>query len=70
MTDFRGEYGLGLYQPYAGTVGHTGQVVGYVAWAGCVPADGTVIVVLSNQVIDDIGGMAGPLVLAAATYSR
>jgi hypothetical protein len=26
--------------------------------------------VLSNQVIDDIGGMAGPLVLAAATYSR
>ena len=65
MTDPEGEYGLGLYQPYPGTVGHTGQDVGYVAWAGCLPDDGTVVVVLSNRVVDDIGAMAGPLVLAA-----
>ena len=70
MTDFQGEYGLGLYQPYAGTVGHTGHDVGYVAWAGCLPDDGTVIVVLSNQIVDDIGGMAGPLVIAADTHSQ
>lgn len=70
MIDFQGEYGLGLYEPYARAVGHTGQDVGYVAWAGCIPDDGTVIVVLSNQVIDDIGAMAGPLVLAAETESR
>ena len=65
MTGPEGEYGLGIYQPYPGTVGHTGQDVGYVAWAGCLRDDGTVIVVLSNQVIDDIGAMAGPLILAA-----
>ena len=70
MTDARGEYGLGRYQPYPVTVGHTGQDVGYVAWAGCLPDDGTVIVVLSNHVIDDIGAMAGPLVLAAGGASQ
>ncbi len=70
MTDFEGGYGLGLYQPYAGAVGHTGMDIGYVAWAGCLPDDGTVIVVLTNQVFEDIGLMAGPLVLAADTASQ
>jgi len=65
MIDPQGEYGLGLYQPYPEAVGHTGQDIGYVAWAGCLPNDGTVIVLLSNQIVDDIGAMAGPLVLAA-----
>lgn len=49
MTGLQGEYGLGLHHPYAGTVGHAGQDVGYVAWARCLADDGTVIVVLSNQ---------------------
>lgn len=33
-----------------------------VAWAGCLPEDGSVVVVLTNHVVDDIGGMAEPLV--------
>ena len=64
MSTFVDGYGLGLYSPYAGAVGHTGEDVGYVAWAGCLPEDGSVIVVLHNRVIEDIGAMAGPLVNA------
>ena len=64
MSTFVDKYGLGLYSPYAGAVGHTGEDVGYVAWAGCLPEDGSVIVVLHNRVIEDIGAMAGPLVNA------
>ena len=60
-------YGLGLYtvSPYPTAVGHAGGALGYTAWAGCLPDDGTVIVVLHNREVDDMGGMAGPLVSAA-----
>jgi hypothetical protein len=43
-------------------VGHTGQNFGYVSWAGCLPEEGAVVVVLSDVEFDDIGGMARPLV--------
>ena len=43
-------------------VGHTGGNFGYVSWAGCLPEDGSVIVVLSDREFEDIGGMARPLV--------
>jgi D-alanyl-D-alanine carboxypeptidase len=65
MSTFHDGYGLGLYNPgdpYAQVVGHTGEHDGYVAWAGCLPEDGSVVVVLSNHVVDDIGAMAEPLV--------
>jgi CubicO group peptidase (beta-lactamase class C family) len=70
MSTFHDGYGLGLINPadpYAQGVGHTGDGFGdsYVAWAGCLPADGAVVVVLSNRSVDDKGGMARPLVLAA-----
>ena len=68
MTTWQDEYGLGLYNvadPYAQAVGHTGEDVGFVAWAGCLPEDGSVVVVLSNRVVENIGGMARPLVDAA-----
>ena len=58
-------YGFGLYNPadpYAVAVGHTGQNFGYVSWAGCLPEEGAVVVVLSDVEFDDIGGMARPLV--------
>jgi D-alanyl-D-alanine carboxypeptidase len=67
MSTFHDGYGLGLYNvadTYAQAVGHTGEDVGYVAWAGCLAEDGSVIVVLSNRVVEDIGGMARPLVEA------
>lgn len=65
MSTFHDGYGLGLYnagEPYAQVVGHTGQHDGYVSWAGCLPEDGSVVVVLTNHVVDDIGAMAEPLV--------
>lgn len=62
MTTFQEGYGLGLYSPYAGAVGHTGDHVGYAAWAGCLPEHGSVVVVLHNRVVEDIGAMAGLLV--------
>ena len=68
MSTFHDGYGLGLHNvadPYAWAVGHTGEAPGYVAWAGCLPEDGSVVVVLSNRVVEDIGAMAGPLVIAA-----
>jgi hypothetical protein len=48
-------------------VGHTGANFGYVSWAGCLPEEGVVIVVLSDVAFDDIGGMARPLVDAVRT---
>ncbi len=62
-------YGLGLFNPadgYAGGVGHLGSSFGYVSWAGCLPEKRAVVVVLTNQAIDDIGGLARPLVEALA----
>lgn len=69
ITAFDDGYGLGMYSPTSGVVGHTGEDVGYVAWAGCLPAEGTVIVVLNNRVVEDIGAMAGPLIAAARSAS-
>jgi D-alanyl-D-alanine carboxypeptidase len=60
-------YGLGLFNPadpYGVAVGHTGGNFGYVSWAGCLPEEGAVVVVLSNREFDDIGGMARPLLEA------
>lgn len=68
MSTFDDGYGLGLYDvaaPHARAVGHTGEDVGFVAWAGCLPEYGSVLVVLSNRVVEDIGAMARPLVDAA-----
>ena len=70
MTPREDDYGLGLLEfpnvdAYA--VGHAGWDVGYVSWAGCLPEHGTVIVVLSNGEVDDIRGMARPLVAAASS---
>ncbi|MDQ3771332.1 MAG: beta-lactamase family protein, partial [Actinomycetota bacterium] len=67
MATLQDGYGLGLYNPYGGVVGHTGEDIGYVAWAGCLPEDGSVIVVLNNRVVEDIGSMAGPLVFAVTS---
>jgi D-alanyl-D-alanine carboxypeptidase len=67
MATFRDEYGLGLFEvadPYAEGVGHTGGGGGYASWAGCLPEAGAVVVVLHNRVVEDIGGMAQPLVAA------
>ena len=69
MASFDGGYGLGLYSPYPGVVGHAGGSPGYSAWAGCLPDHGTVIVVLHNRDVDDISGMAAPLVDAVITQS-
>jgi D-alanyl-D-alanine carboxypeptidase len=60
-------YGLGLFNvadPYAVAVGHAGWNFGYVSWAGCLPQEGAVVVVLSDVEFDDIGGMGRPLVEA------
>ena len=64
MTAFNTGRGLGLFSMYGGTVGHPGEHFGYAAWSGCVPEGGSVIVVLSNRVPEDVGGMGGPLVTA------
>lgn len=53
MTTMHDGYGLGLYEPDpSGTVGHGGEHIGYVALAGCLPEQGVVVVVLSNDMID------------------
>lgn len=65
-----GSYGLGMYNPaigYASAFGNTGQFPGYMTWAGCLPEDEAVIVVLSNHEVDDghlawSHGLARPLV--------
>jgi CubicO group peptidase (beta-lactamase class C family) len=65
MTAFQDGYGLGLAElDPPGTVGHSGEHVGYVSLAGCLPEHGAVVVVLSNRVVD-ISAIAGPLVDAA-----
>ena len=67
MTTMHDGYGLGLYQPDPpGTVGHSGEHIGYKALAGCLPEDGSVFVVLSNDVGDDLSPIAERLVNAAA----
>ena len=61
-------YGLGLFNPadgYAQGVGHLGSNFGYVSWAGCLTDEPSIVVVLTNQSIDDIGGLAEPLVRVA-----
>jgi ribosomal protein S12 len=50
-------------------VGHGGEgIIGYdyVSWAGCLPEEHAVVVVLSNRMID-ISGVAVPLVEAASS---
>lgn len=70
MTKFVGGsdgYGLGLFNPadpWGFGVGHTGGNFGYSSWAGCMPDDKAVVVILSNFSIDDLGGSARPLVRA------
>jgi D-alanyl-D-alanine carboxypeptidase len=62
MTTMHDRYGLGLYEPDPPeTVGHGGKHEGYVSLAGCLPEDGSVVVVLSNNMID-ISAVAEPLV--------
>ena len=62
--------GLGLYdsaEGYGSALGHTGQLPGYMSWAGCLPEEHAVIVVLTNHEVDDghlawSHGLARPLV--------
>ena len=69
-AEYLDSYGLGMYNPtlwYAQAFGHTGQLPGYMSWAGCLPEDEAVIVVLTNHEIDDghlewSHGLARPLV--------
>ena len=68
MTTFEDGYGLGLYDvadPFGRSVGHSGEHVGYMSWAGCLPEDGTVVVVLSNEEVD-----TSPLASALVNASR
>ena len=59
-----------MYNPasgYASGVGHTGQLPGYMSWAACLRRDEAVIVVLTNDEVDDghlafSHGLARPLV--------
>ena len=67
MATFVDGYGLGLTDataPYAASFGHPGSDVGFIAWAGCLPDSGSVIVALANTGVEDIT-MMRPLVLAA-----
>jgi D-alanyl-D-alanine carboxypeptidase len=72
MTTLHDGYGLGLYdvaESYEQAVGHGGEgIIGYdyVSWAGCLPEEHAVVVVLSNRMID-ISGVALPLVEAASS---
>jgi D-alanyl-D-alanine carboxypeptidase len=62
--DFGLGYGLGLFNVaggYGPSVGHAGTDYGFASWAGCLPEQGAVVVVLANRAVDDIRGMAGPL---------
>ena len=42
-------------------MGHAGAGYGFASWAGCLPEEGAVVVV-ANREVDDIRGMARPLV--------
>ena len=70
MTTMHDGYGLGLYEPDPpGTVGHGGEHVGYVSLAGCLPEDGAVVVVLSNDEVD-LSPIAQGLVDAVRSTAR
>lgn len=62
MATFHDGYGLGLFSLYAGAVGHGGEHIGYVTWAGCLPEDGPVVVVLTNRYVENVLAMGRPLV--------
>lgn len=69
MATFHDGYGLGLYRVadlYEQAVGHGGEHVGYVSLAACVPEYGSVVVVLSNRMVD-ISAVALPLVKATGS---
>ena len=67
---FDGAYGLGLFNPaygHAAAIGHQGEMLGYMAWAACVPEEGAVIVVLTNRpasalTIELFYGALGPFI--------
>jgi transposase len=52
------------YRNRGGFSGILARTMDTCRWAGCLPEDGAVVVVLTNQVFDDIGVMAEPLVEA------
>jgi len=61
-------YGLGVFNPadgWASGIGHLGSNFGYVSWAACLSDIPAIVVVLTNRTVDDIGGLAKPLVDAA-----
>ena len=63
-------YGLGLHDyDAAGSIGHTGGNFGYATLAGCFPDSGSVSVVLTNQFVDNTGGMAQPFANVALAAS-
>ena len=65
-------YGLGVFNvagPDGPSVGHAGADYGFASWAGCLPERGAVVVVLTNRDVDDIRGMARPLVSSLAASS-
>jgi CubicO group peptidase (beta-lactamase class C family) len=67
MTPKQDDYGLGIFSfpnVSAYALGHPGVEVGYVSWSACLPEDGTVIVVLANGEVDDLFGLARPLIVA------
>ena len=74
MTDTRDGndgYGLGLMDEHGGSrpaVGHEGLQVGFAAWATCLPADGLVIVVLTNHQELVTGDLVEALADAAAAW--
>ncbi len=47
---------------YGPSVGHAGTDYGFASWAGCLPEQGAVVVVLTNREVDDIRSMARPLI--------
>jgi D-alanyl-D-alanine carboxypeptidase len=75
MTTLHDGYGLGLYDVAdqdeqavghggEGIIGH-GGVLEIVSWAGCIPEEHAVVVVLSNRIVD-ISEVALPLAEAAS----
>ena len=63
-------YGLGLHDyDSAGSIGHTGGNFGFSTLAECFPDSNSVIVVLTNQFVDNTGGMAQPFENAALAAS-
>ena len=64
------DYGLGLFNPFyqqgsPNAVGHLGSSFGYKAAAGCLPQQGVVFVVLTNNVAIDSQALAVPLLRAS-----